>query len=55
MMLQATDTEHAPWYIVCSDDKKRDPLRCITHLLSLVPHEEVLREMVILPERSSKR
>ena len=22
-MLEATDTKHAPWYIVRSDDKKR--------------------------------
>ena len=54
MMLEATDTEHAPWYIVRSDDKKRARLNCIAHLLSLIPYEEVPREKVKLPKRSSK-
>ena len=54
MMLEATDTEHAPWYIVRSDDKKRARLNCIAHLLSLIPYEEVPRKKVKLPKRSSK-
>ena len=37
LMLQATDTEHAPWYIVRSDDKKRARLNCIAHLLRADP------------------
>ncbi len=53
-MLEATDTEHAPWCIVRSDDKKRARLNCIAHLLSLVPYEKVPREKVKLPKRSSK-
>lgn len=53
-MLEATDTEHAPWYIVRSDDKKRARLNCIAHLLSLVPYEEVPRKKVKLPKRSKK-
>ncbi len=54
MMLAATDTAHAPWYIVRSDDKKRARLNCIAHLLSLIPYEEVPREKVKLPKRSSE-
>ncbi len=54
LMLEATDTEHAPWHIVRSDDKKRARLNCIAHLLSLVPYEEVPREKVKLPKRSSE-
>ena len=54
MMLEATDTAHAPWYIVRSDDKKRARLNCIAHLLSLIPYEKVPREKVKLPKRSSK-
>jgi polyphosphate kinase 2 len=54
MMLEATDTEHAPWYIVCSDDKKRARLNCIAHFLRLVPYEEVPRKKVKLPKRSNK-
>ena len=34
-MLEMTDTDEAPWYIVRSNDKKRARLNCIAHLLSL--------------------
>jgi polyphosphate kinase len=53
-MLQATDSEHAPWHIVRSDDKKRARLNCIAHLLSLVPYEKVRRDKIKLPKRSNK-
>lgn len=53
-MLEATDTGHAPWHIVRSDDKRRARLNCIAHLLSLIPYEEVPRERVTLPKRSNK-
>jgi polyphosphate kinase len=53
-MLAATDTVHAPWYIVRSDDKKRARLNCIAHLLSRIPYKAVPREKVKLPKRSSK-
>jgi polyphosphate kinase 2 (PPK2 family) len=51
-MLSATDTEHAPWYILRSDDKKRARLNCISHLLSLLPYEAVPHDKVKLPKRS---
>jgi polyphosphate kinase len=53
-MLKATDTEHAPWYIVRSDDKKRARLNCIAHLLSVIPYKKVPRKKVKLPKRSNK-
>ena len=53
-MLAATDTKHAPWYILHSDDKKRARLNCIAHLLKLIPHKSVPREKVKLPKRSDK-
>jgi polyphosphate kinase 2 len=53
-MLEATDTKHAPWYIVRSDDKKRARLNCITHLLSKIPYGKVPREKVKLPKRKTK-
>ena len=53
-MLEATDTKHAPWYIVHSDDKKRARLNCITHLLKLIPYKKLPREKVKLPGRSNK-
>jgi len=54
LMLKATDTDWAPWYILRSDDKKRARLNCITHLLTLIPCKKVPREKVKLPERSMK-
>jgi len=54
MMLDATDSEHAPWHILNSDDKKRARLNCLAHILKLIPHKKVPREKVKLPERSTK-
>ncbi|HEX2661211.1 MAG TPA: polyphosphate kinase 2 [Candidatus Acidoferrum sp.] len=53
-MLKATDTKHAPWYIVRSDDKKRARLNCISHLLSMIAYDKVPRETVKLPKRKVK-
>ena len=53
-MLQATDSKHAPWYLVRSDDKRRARLNCISHLLSLIRYKKSPREKVKLPKRSSK-
>jgi hypothetical protein len=55
MMLDATDTRHAPWHVLRSDNKKRARLNCIRHLLSQIPYKRVPREKVKLPERSMKR
>jgi polyphosphate kinase 2 len=52
IMLDATDTDAAPWYIVRSDDKKRSRLNCIAQLLSLIPYRRTPREKVKLPQRS---
>ncbi len=54
LMLKATDSKHAPWYILRSDDKKRARLNCLTHILSLIPHKKLPREEVKLPKRSMK-
>ena len=51
-MLKATDTKHAPWYIVRSDDKKRARLNCVSHLLNLIPYKKVKADKVHLPDRS---
>src|SRR5262245_2337268 len=50
-MLAATDSKHAPWHIVHSDDKKRARLNCIAHFLSLIPYKPVPRNKVKLPNR----
>ena len=54
IMLEATDTEYAPWYIVPSDDKRRARLNCISHLLGLIPYEKLPRKKVKLPQRSKR-
>ncbi len=54
IMLEATDTQLVPWYIVRSNDKKRARLNCISHLLSLLPYEQVARKPVKLPGRPTK-
>jgi polyphosphate kinase len=53
-MLEMTDTDKAPWYIVRSDDKRRARLNCIAHLLSLIPYKKVPRAKVKLPKRSDR-
>jgi len=52
MMLEATDTKHAPWYIVRSDNKRKARLNCITHLLSLIPYKKLPRDKIKIPKRS---
>jgi polyphosphate kinase 2 len=55
MMLDATDSEHAPWNVVRSDSKKKARLNCISHLLSVIPYKDTPREKVKLPKRSTKQ
>jgi polyphosphate kinase 2 len=54
LMLRATDTKHAPWHILRSDDKKRARLNCLAHILDLIPYKKVPRAKVKLPKRSMK-
>jgi polyphosphate kinase 2 (PPK2 family) len=53
-MLEATDTKHAPWHILPSDDKKRARLNCIAYLLDTIPYKKVPRDKIRLPKRSMK-
>jgi polyphosphate kinase 2 len=54
LMLKATDTKWAPWYILRSDDKKRARLNCIRHLLTQIPYKKLPRKEIKLPKRSMK-
>ena len=54
MMLDATDTKHAPWHILRSDNKKRARLNGIRHILDLIPYEWVPPKKVDLPKRNMK-
>ncbi len=49
MMLKATDSKHAPWHIVRSDNKRRARLNCISHILQSIPYKKVKRAKVKLP------
>ena len=40
-MFLATDSKHAPWFVVNSDNKKSARLNCISHLLSQIPYKEI--------------
>jgi len=53
-MFRYTDTKLAPWVVVESDDKRRAHLNCISHLLSLIPYEQVEAEPIILPPRQAE-
>jgi len=44
-----TDTTDCPWHVVNADSKKRARLNCISHLLSVIPYEDVLPQKVELP------
>ena len=46
-----TDIKQAPWFVVDADDKKRARLNCISHLLSLIPYEDLTPEPIELPPR----
>ncbi|MHC2619348.1 polyphosphate kinase 2 [Bradyrhizobium huanghuaihaiense] len=54
MMFEATDTKHAPWRLIRSDDKRRARLNVISHILGTIPYKKVKRDKVKLPPRSNK-
>lgn len=53
-MLEATDTEYAPWHLVRSDDKKRARLNVLSHFLSLIPYKAPKRDKINLPTRNKR-
>ena len=50
-MFARTNIPEAPWYIVEGNDKKRERLNCIEHILSKIPYQDVTGETVELPDR----
>ncbi len=54
-MVEATDTDHAPWYRVQADDKRRARLNCIGHLLSMIPYQEMDWQAPELGKRKRKK
>ncbi|MGD8412946.1 MAG: polyphosphate kinase 2 [Candidatus Latescibacterota bacterium] len=54
-MLEATDTDWAPWYRVQADDKRRARLNCIAHLLSRIPYQTIPFEPPPAGKRKKRR
>jgi polyphosphate kinase 2 len=54
LMFKTTDSKHAPWYVVRSEDKRRARLNCISHLLTMIPYKRISQKKVELPKRSEK-
>ena len=55
VMLEATDTSWAPWFVVDNDDKKRGRLNIISHLLSQVPYAPLPPQETKMPRKPSPR
>ena len=53
-MFEATDTEECPWYVVDANDQRKARLNCISHLLSIIPYEDVPHKKVTLPKAQKK-
>ncbi|MFL5011323.1 polyphosphate kinase 2 [Rhizobium laguerreae] len=53
-MIRATDRQHAPWWIVPSDDKKRARINCISHILKSIPYEKVKFDAPDLGKRQKR-
>jgi polyphosphate kinase 2 (PPK2 family) len=54
LMFKATNSKHAPWNVIRSDDKRRARLNCIAHLLKVIPYKQMRNQKVKLPKRSGK-
>jgi polyphosphate kinase 2 len=52
-MLKATDSKHAPWAVVRTDDKRRGRLNCISHILGVIPYKNLRKPKAKLPKRSN--
>ncbi len=50
-MMEHTNIEEAPWWVVDADDKRRSRLNCISHFLDQIPYSELEHKPILLPER----
>jgi polyphosphate kinase 2 len=50
-MFAHTDTKESPWWVVNADVKRHARLNCISHLLSMIPYEDLTPEPIELPPR----
>jgi polyphosphate kinase 2 len=54
-MFKLTDIKQAQWYVVNSDNKQCARLNCISHLLTLIPFDDLTPEPMNLPPRRQDR
>lgn len=54
-MFKYTDIKQAPWYVVNADNKKRARLNCISHILSIIPYEDLTPKPIELPPRQDDK
>ena len=54
LMFKATNSKHAPWHVIRSDDKRRARLNCIAHLLNSIPYKRIKKDEIKPPKRSDK-
>lgn len=50
-MFAHTDIKQVPWYVVNADDKKKARLNCISHLLGMIPYNDLTPDPIELPPR----
>jgi polyphosphate kinase len=53
-MFAHTDTRESPWWVVNADVKRHARLNCISHLLSMIPYEDLTPEPIELPPRQDR-
>ena len=49
-MLDATDTDQAPWHIVQGNDKRRARLNCMRFVLNSIPYDDKDKKVVCAPD-----
>ena len=54
-MFAHTDIKQAPWYVVDAEVKKKARLNCISHLLSMIPYEDLTPKSITLPPRQEEQ
>jgi polyphosphate kinase len=50
-MFAYTDTKESPWWVVDGDVKRHARLNCISHLLTMIPYEDLTPAPIELPPR----
>ena len=53
-IIRMTDTQHAPWWIVPSNNKEQARVNCISHILASIPYEHVEFEAPKLGKRQKR-